>query len=95
MSAARRSETVSWVGSAIADARVRAGLTQEGLAIRLNRCQSYVAKIEGGVRGVGVREFLWIVHCLGENPLQLLSQLYSQDDFRDLENRPVRSKRKR
>jgi transcriptional regulator with XRE-family HTH domain len=72
------------VAVAIAKARRAAGLSQDRLADRLNRCQSYVAKIELGERDVEVREFVWIVRRIGADPLQLLDRLFRDDDFGDL-----------
>lgn len=89
MSKPRRNATRSSVGSAIANARIKAGCSQAELAKRLNRYQSYVAKIETGARRVSVREFLWIGQRLGVNPLRLLARLYREDDFRDLDGRPI------
>lgn len=76
----------SSVGVAIANARLRAGFSQSELAKRLNRHQSYVSKIETGVRDVGVREFVWIIRCIGEDSLQVLGQICREDDFDDLEH---------
>ena len=72
------------VAVAIAKARKKAGLSQDRLANRLNRCQSYVAKIELGEREIEVREFVWIVRRIGADPLQLLERLFRDDDFSDL-----------
>lgn len=69
----------------IAKARRRAGLSQTRLADRLDRCQSYISKIESGARLVEVREFMWIVRRIGDDPLPLLEYLSRDDDFRDLE----------
>lgn len=74
----------SAVAVAIAKARRKAGLSQDRLANRLNRCQSYVAKIELGEREVEVREFVWIVRRIGADPLLLLDRLFKDDDFSDL-----------
>jgi len=72
------------VGATIAKVRRTAGLSQDRLANRLNRCQSYVAKIEIGAREVEVREFEWIVRRIGADPLRLLERLCRDDDFSDL-----------
>lgn len=72
------------VAVAIAKARRKAGLSQDRLANRLNRCQSYVAKIEIGEREVEVREFVWIIKRIGADPMPLLEQLFRDDDFSDL-----------
>ena len=77
----------SLVGDVIAQARRSAGLTQQKLAWRLNREQSFVAKIEGGTREVEVREFLWIVQRMGFDPITFVSQLLRDGNFRDLQDR--------
>lgn len=73
------------VGAIICKARRKAGLSQTRLADRLDRCQSYISKIESGARLVEVREFMWIVRRIGDDPLPLLEYLGRDDDFRDLE----------
>lgn len=77
-------------GAAIADARTKAGLSQAQLAKRLNRSQSYVAKIELGQRSVEVREFLWIILRTGADPIPLLSRMLHYGSFRDLQDRSKR-----
>lgn len=49
------------------EARKRAGLTQQALAKRLARPQSYIAKYEGGERRLDVAEFLLVLRALGED----------------------------
>jgi transcriptional regulator with XRE-family HTH domain len=83
----REKENHSPVGDVIAQARRSAGLSQERLAQRLNRQQSFVAKIEGGTREVEVREFLWIVQRMGFDPITFVSQLLRDANFRDLQDR--------
>ena len=51
----------------LVDARKNAGLSQQQLADRLKRPQSFVAKIEAGERRVDVVEFLTIASALGRN----------------------------
>jgi transcriptional regulator with XRE-family HTH domain len=46
-------------------AREKAGLTQQALANRLGKHQSFVAKYEGGERRIDVIEFLHIARALG------------------------------
>ncbi len=53
-------------------ARDRAGLTQQQLAKRLGKHQSFVAKYEGGERRVDVLEFLTISQAIGADPVRLL-----------------------
>ncbi len=52
-----------------------AGLTQQDLAERLRRPQSYVSKYERGERRLDVIEFLDIVEILGADPCPLLKGL--------------------
>jgi transcriptional regulator with XRE-family HTH domain len=76
------------VGAIIAKARKRAGISQGRLADRPDGCQSFVSKIESGDRLVEVREFMWIVRRIGEDPVPLLEHICRNDDFRDLEQPP-------
>lgn len=62
------------------DARKTAGLTQEQLAQRLGRPQSFVAKYEGGERRLDVIEFISIVRALGRDPMELFQQLLMSHD---------------
>jgi transcriptional regulator with XRE-family HTH domain len=47
------------------------GLTQEALAARLSRPQSFVAKVENGERRIDVVEFLELAAALGTPPDEL------------------------
>lgn len=55
--------------------RRRAGLTQQQLAKRLKRPQSFVAKFEGGERRIDIIEFIKIVRSMDADPLALLRAL--------------------
>lgn len=55
-----------------------AGLTQRGLAERLKRPHSYVAKIEGGERRIDVLEFAELARALRVDPLKLLGDVLSR-----------------
>ncbi len=57
----------------LAEARVAAGMTQQVLADRLGKPQSYVAKIEGYERRLDVAEFLIIAREIGIDPLPMIS----------------------
>ena len=59
-------------------ARKRAGLTQQDVAKRLKRPQSFVAKYEGGERRLNVVEFLVITRAIGADPVRLLKKLIKQ-----------------
>ena len=54
-------------------ARHRAGLTQQELATRLGRPQSFVAKFERGERRIDVAEFIEIAKAMEVSPPRLFS----------------------
>lgn len=56
-------------------ARHQAGLTQQDVAKRLKKPQSFVAKYEGGERRIDVVEFLTIAGAIGADPVRLLRAL--------------------
>ena len=56
-------------------ARKAAGLTQQVLADRLKKPQSFVAKYEGGERRLDVVEFVAISRALGADPLKLMASI--------------------
>ena len=59
--------------SVLRDARRRTGLTQQALAERLGRPQSFVAKFERGERRIDVAEFIEIANAMEANPARLFS----------------------
>ena len=59
------------------EARESTGLTQAGLARRLNRPQSYVSKFERGERRLDVVEYLEVARALRIDPFGLLRNLTS------------------
>jgi transcriptional regulator with XRE-family HTH domain len=61
--------------AAMVAARKRAGLTQDAVALRLKRPQSFVAKYEGGERRLDVIEFLAVTKAIGADPVRLLRSL--------------------
>ena len=60
------------------EARKSAGLTQQDLAARLSRPQSFVAKYEGGERRLDVVEFIVIAREIGADPLRILRALVNK-----------------
>lgn len=54
--------------------RIAAGLTQQQVADRLGRPQSFVAKVEGCERRLDVVEFLHLCRVLGVEPTLFISQ---------------------
>jgi transcriptional regulator with XRE-family HTH domain len=59
-------------------ARKKAALTQQDLARKLGKPQSFVAKYEGGERRLDVVEFVWIAEILGADPLRLMRKLLKE-----------------
>ena len=57
------------------EARARADLTQEKLAKRLKRPQSFIAKYEGGERRLDVVEFVAVARAIGADPIDILRAL--------------------
>ena len=55
--------------------RKKAGLTQQELAKRLRRPQSFIAKYEGGERRIDIVEFLWLVRAMKADPTVVLRTL--------------------
>lgn len=70
-----RSTEHSVFRSIMIEARRKAGLTQQQLARRLHKSQSFVAKYEGGERRIDVVEFLQIVHAMKADPVTVLRSL--------------------
>jgi len=56
-------------------ARKDQGLTQQELATRLKRKQSFVAKYESGERRLDVIEFLEIAEALAQDPAWLVAEI--------------------
>ena len=56
-------------------ARKNAGVTQEQLAKRLNRPQSFVSKCENGERRVDIVELLEILQSIGVEPIHFIRKI--------------------
>ena len=63
------------VGACLAAARRRVNVTQQELAARLDKPQSFVSEYERGQRRVDVVEFLVISGALGVDPVELFVQI--------------------
>jgi hypothetical protein len=63
------------VGACLAAARRDANITQQELAARLGKPQSFVSEYERGQRRVDVVEFLVIVRALGADPLEVFAEI--------------------
>ena len=55
-------------------ARVASGMTQQAVADRLGKPQSYVAKVEGSERRLDVIEFLMLAEVIGFDPRPAISK---------------------
>ena len=60
---------------ALAAARKAAGITQQQLADKLEKPQSFVAKYENGERRLDMAEFMTIAEQLGVDPVKILRSL--------------------
>jgi len=63
------------VGAALADARERAGLTQQQLAKLLRRPQSFVSNYERGQRRIDVLELVRIIETLDGDPVEIFREI--------------------
>lgn len=62
------------------DARNAAGLTQQEVANRLGKPQSYVAKVERNERRIDVIEFISLAKALGVEPARLFDTVLTSID---------------
>ncbi len=67
-----RSERHRQLRALLVERRKAAGLSQEALAERLGRPQSFVSKYETGERRLDVIEFLEVAEAIGFSPSELL-----------------------
>ena len=63
------------IRAVIAEARSKAGISQRELSRRLRETPPYIWSIERGERTVDVVEFIDIAAALGQDPLELFSQV--------------------
>jgi transcriptional regulator with XRE-family HTH domain len=63
------------VGRCLADARRQAGVSQDDLAARLGKPQSFVSTYESGQRRVDILEFLLILKTLGVDPASVFTAI--------------------
>jgi hypothetical protein len=63
------------VGACLAAARRNANITQQELAARLGKPQSFISEYERGARRVDVVELLVIARELGADPLDLFAKM--------------------
>jgi transcriptional regulator with XRE-family HTH domain len=60
--------------------RRAAGLTQQQVAQKLDRPQSFLAKVERGERRLDVVEFIAMARVLGREPVELMATLVRELD---------------
>ncbi len=72
------SEEYRFLTDLLVDTRKKSGLTQQQLADRLGRPQSWVAKTEGGERRLDVIEFLQLLRALGADTKKVIGILDKQ-----------------
>lgn len=63
------------VGRALADARLAAQITQQQLARKLRKPQSFVSSYENGQRRIDVLEFLTILRAIGVKPSKVFTAI--------------------
>ena len=63
----------------MASARKRAGVTQQQLADRLKKPQSFVAKYERGERRIDVAEFIAIMRALDADPKRVFAEILDSE----------------
>ena len=68
-------EHYKFVGGCLAAARREANVTQQELAAKLRKPQSFVSEYERGQRRVDVVEFLKIVSAFGADPVELFAEI--------------------
>ena len=70
-----KEEHYKLVGASLTAARRRANVTQQELAARLGKPQSFVSEYERGQRRVDVIELLVISRALGVDALELFAEI--------------------
>lgn len=70
-----RSEEQIFLQSLLKEARHSVGLTQEHLATKIGKPQSFIAKYETGERLLNVIEFMYVLKALDQNPSSFVTQL--------------------
>ena len=66
------------VGRILAEARLAAAITQQQLARKLRKPQSFVSSYESGQRRVDVLEFLTILRAIGAAPVDAFKAIEKQ-----------------
>ncbi len=64
----------------LAEARNAAGMTQEKLAVKLARPQSFISKVEAGDRRLDVVEYVQWMRAVSMNPTTIIKMLAADMD---------------
>ncbi|MEL6818210.1 MAG: helix-turn-helix transcriptional regulator [Pseudomonadota bacterium] len=72
------SEDYEKLTALLVEVRRKSGLTQQAVADRLGRPQSYVAKIEVGERRLDIVEFIHLVRAMDASAEEVLAELVGQ-----------------
>lgn len=64
----------------LAEARIAAGLTQEKLAVKLARPQSFISKVEAGDRRLDVVEYVQWMRAVNMDPTSIIKTLAADMD---------------
>ena len=83
MTRSLHSEPYSRLLAILIEERRAKGLTQQVVADRLGRPQSYIAKIEGGERRLDLVEFVALARALETEPATLFTQILAAVETAD------------
>jgi transcriptional regulator with XRE-family HTH domain len=64
---------------ALIETRLESNLTQEEVALRLNKPQSFVSKYESGERRLDIIELIDVCKALGKNLYDVLDRFYKKN----------------
>lgn len=83
------------LGEVLAGVRLAAGATQEELAARLGKPQSFVSSYERGQRRIDLLEFLAVVDALSADPRRTFDRVLRRFQARRAASAPGRQRRRR
>lgn len=83
------------LGEVLAGARLAAGATQEELAARLGKPQSFVSSYERGQRRLDLLEFLAVVDALSADPRRTFNSVLKMLQARHAADASGRQRRRR
>lgn len=75
------------VGGYLAEIRKNAGVTQDELAARLKKPQSFISSYERGERRVDVLELMAILDALGLEPIPIFAEIIAKTSRRSARRR--------